>query len=490
MTPKIGIVCAITGLFVLALVISGGGVPPPGPPDHFLSYQIKKSKGVPKFEKREVSLADRFGEGDFEVKKPVALLNPADKNGEGITDRNTHLISYRVKGPKFEKLENVPVEDQFGQLVLDVKRPDRLLVPASKDLISPPNPPIIGAINLDHFLCYPVKVSNPPQGDDDDDDDDFDDDIGIQASVEDQFTQPKLFDVIRPTRLCNSVDKEGEGIKNPASQLLCYQVKPARGEPRHRRIRNIFVHDQFGPNQVDAIKERELCVPVQGDSPTPTPTHTPTPPIATNTPTPTSTATATPTAMATITPTPTPTPTATATMTPPPGVVFVTSTTHDGNLSDEAIGGCTTGLECADAICNARALAGTKPGTYTAWLSVGAFGTPPATQPKNRVGNGPWFNTCVAMAPVASDIGDLIDQSIANPIQCDEFGALTIADSPNNVWTGTFFFGEGTTRTCGAWADITSRGGLGSSGVSGGSWSFGGFSTDCSNSRRLYCFQK
>ena len=229
--------------------------------DHFLSYQVRRSHDQPKFEKREVFLADRFGEGDFEVKKPVALLNPADKNGEGITDPNTHLISYRVKGPQFEKFENVPVEDQFGQLLLDVKRPDRLLVPASKNPSAPPDAPIIADINLDHFLCYPVKESKRPQGDDDDDDDGGSH-LPVQAFVVDQFNQPKVFDVRRPTRLCNPVDKDDEGIKNPNNQLLCYQVKPARGEPKHIRIKNIFVHDQFGPNKVDTKKERELCVPL------------------------------------------------------------------------------------------------------------------------------------------------------------------------------------------------------------------------------------
>ena len=110
-------------------------------------------------------------------------------------------------------------------------------------------------------MCYPVKESKRPQGDDDDDDDGGSH-LPVQAFVVDQFNQPKVFDVRRPTRLCNPVDKDDEGIKNPNNQLLCYQVKPARGEPKHIRIKNIFVHDQFGPNKVDTKKERELCVPL------------------------------------------------------------------------------------------------------------------------------------------------------------------------------------------------------------------------------------
>ena len=71
-------VWGITGLLVLALVLGGGGTPAPDSSDPFLSYQINKSRGEPRFERRNVFLADRFGGGDFRVIKPVALLNPAD----------------------------------------------------------------------------------------------------------------------------------------------------------------------------------------------------------------------------------------------------------------------------------------------------------------------------------------------------------------------------------------------------------------------------
>ena len=43
------------------------------------------------------------------------------------------------------------------------------------------------------------------------------------------------------------------------------------------------------------------------------------------------------------------------------GLVFVTSTTHNGNLG---------GVAGADAICNARAAAAGLPGSYLAWISM------------------------------------------------------------------------------------------------------------------------
>jgi len=76
------------------------------------------------------------------------------------------------------------------------------------------------------------------------------------------------------------VNKNGEGIKNEAAHLMCYQAKPASGEPKHEKVLGIHVNNlsaclpervrsqsgnaqagQFGSEQVDTIKEDELCVP-------------------------------------------------------------------------------------------------------------------------------------------------------------------------------------------------------------------------------------
>jgi len=209
-------------------------------PDYFLSYQIK----------HKLFLADQFGEGFFTIKKPVALLNPADKEGEGISDSATHLISHRVKGPGFEGLKNVFVENQFGELFVDVTTPDRLLVPASRSLIGPVFAPDNSTHNVDDFLCYRIEVNERAAP--------FEPILGVRLA--DQF-EDKLFDIRKPTRLCNPVDKNGEGIKNPDNHLMCYSVRRAKGEPEHEPIDGIFVNEQFGPGQVDTKRERELCVP-------------------------------------------------------------------------------------------------------------------------------------------------------------------------------------------------------------------------------------
>jgi hypothetical protein len=42
---------------------------------------------------------------------------------------------------------------------------------------------------------------------------------------------------------------------------LCYQAKAAKGEPKHVAVQGIFVNNQFGPEQLDTVKEEDLCVP-------------------------------------------------------------------------------------------------------------------------------------------------------------------------------------------------------------------------------------
>jgi hypothetical protein len=115
--------------------------------------------------------------------------------------------------------------------------------------MGPPVPP--GAGVADHYKCYKVKITPGtlkfPKG--------------KQATVADQF-QARLYDVKKPQRLCVPVDKNGEGIVHPAVHLMCYQVKPAKGEPKHAKVvGQIHTEKQFGALRLDTVKEDELCVP-------------------------------------------------------------------------------------------------------------------------------------------------------------------------------------------------------------------------------------
>ena len=218
------------------------------PLGHFLSYKVKRTKKTPKFVKRVVNLADQFEDKDFKVKKPKFLLTPADKGGEGINDPIHHLKGYTIKKTKGQgkhvKQKNIQVDNQFGTIFVDTKKPDLLLVPTLKD----PNNPVVlpepFTPPLDHFKCYKVRRTKKTTK--------F---IKQTVTVSDQFINTTLL-VKKPVRLCVPVDKDGKGIIDPVAHLMCYKVKRVK-----KKVKGIHVNNQFGPLQLDTKKVVELCVP-------------------------------------------------------------------------------------------------------------------------------------------------------------------------------------------------------------------------------------
>lgn len=222
---------------------------------HFLFYKVKTTPGTPQFiPPPPVGLADQFETKTHNVKKPLALGNPANKNNED-PDALTyphHLKAYLIKETPgalpHVKRSNIRVDNQFGTIFVNTVKPDRLLAPTAKSHVSSPPPPVNPPV--DHFKCYkvtPTPGTSPfrPR----------------QATVVDQFNQPKVFDVKKPTRLCNPVDKNGEGIQQPDAHLMCYQVKKAIGQPNHNPVLGLFVNNQFGPERLNTVVEEELCLP-------------------------------------------------------------------------------------------------------------------------------------------------------------------------------------------------------------------------------------
>ncbi len=222
-------------------------------PEHFLAYQIKETKNTPKFEKINVGLSDQFTTGDVKVRKIDRLLNPIDKNDEGISNEITHLVGYQIKAQDKKKgAEKILVANQFGLINLDVKREKLLLLPSTKSHDFSPAAPQFN--NDDHFKCYDVKVTkNTPQF------------KKLKADVYDpNFDEDRTFDVKKPKMFCAPVVKTHHNyigqIQNPGDNLLCYDVKKSKSEPNHKKL-TVYTNNQFGPEALDTKKERELCVP-------------------------------------------------------------------------------------------------------------------------------------------------------------------------------------------------------------------------------------
>jgi hypothetical protein len=220
--------------------------------DSFLCYKARPTKGSARFEPRDVTLADAFESRETEVLKPKALCNPSDRDGAGIGDETAHFESYQIRSSeKHEKVPSIAVVNSLGSLTLATVKEDRLLVPSAKLL--PVSRRAVVIPELDHFKCYKAKVAKGtpklPKG--------------VQVTLADQFDpkSARTFDVKKPKHLCLPVDKNGEGIKNPDGHLLCYQVTIPRGQPKHVARVGVHVGDQFGGEQLNTIKEEELCVP-------------------------------------------------------------------------------------------------------------------------------------------------------------------------------------------------------------------------------------
>ena len=52
----------------------------------------------------------------------------------------------------------------------------------------------------------------------------------------------------------------GEGIKDSATYLTCYQIEDVRGQPRFEK-RDVVVRNQFGDETLAVAKAKVLCVP-------------------------------------------------------------------------------------------------------------------------------------------------------------------------------------------------------------------------------------
>ena len=239
------------------------------PDDSFLCYKGKlasdeaSAAGGP-----ALDLLDMFGQEDFDIKKERGSCNPADVEGSGIVDSVTHFTAYqikRVKGaPKHPKQTGVrmvslgstltvPPPWSFGEILLDTKKEDRILIPASKDddsqnpLPDPPNP---ASHNVDHYKCYKAKqTKGEPKF------------SPLTFAVEDQWETPaKQYELKKPKLLCIAVDKNGEDYKNMDAGLVCFQAKPAKGEPKHVKREGVGFADQLIAHRLNSSKEELLCM--------------------------------------------------------------------------------------------------------------------------------------------------------------------------------------------------------------------------------------
>jgi hypothetical protein len=175
------------------------------------------------------------------IRQAKRLCAPPD-DPAALIPNPAHFTYYTLNqtSPKFAKVRGVTATNQFGTLTFNVIKPDRLLVPTAKSLTGPP-PPLATA--LDHYKCYRIEGARFRKAD---------------IVMEDQFGRITV-DVKRPVHFCAPVDKNGEGIVDRSTYLMCYETRLAG--PLPKRPRDVFTLNQFGPDELDLFGPRDLCLP-------------------------------------------------------------------------------------------------------------------------------------------------------------------------------------------------------------------------------------
>ena len=75
------------------------------------------------------------------------------------------------------------------------------------------------------------------------------------VTLADQFGTEQVT-VKRPFRLCNPANKNGEGVIDSTSHLMCYKIRP------HPFVqRTVLAQNQFGDNYLRIIRPESLCNP-------------------------------------------------------------------------------------------------------------------------------------------------------------------------------------------------------------------------------------
>jgi hypothetical protein len=213
--------------------------------DHFECY---RSAFKPAFDPLRVRLRDQFTEGPrirARVVRPNLFCNPVRKvHGEQvfpIINRNNHLKAYVIESAEEFEPRTVEVFNQFGSAALEIVAPARLMVPTRKFPHERPS-------KLDHFKCYSAVG----------------DSIEERVRLRDQFHRFRTT-VLAPTMLCNPAEKAHDDrvtpITNPADHLVCYGIA---SEPFDRALQPVVdTRNQFGREEVRAVRARLLCVPSQ-----------------------------------------------------------------------------------------------------------------------------------------------------------------------------------------------------------------------------------
>lgn len=244
------------------ILLAGGGTaagvaaasasPKPAPPP--LSHQLCYAASGTGFKiPAGVTLKNALNPGGFKVTIGRAVLhcNPVAKTVPGkvfpITNAAAHLVCLTITAVA-QKIHSLAVTNQFGIADVTTSQPNLLCLPSWKSLTGPPNKTAVQPPGLDHFTCYPVKVSQgaykPPP-----------------VLLQDEFIGKPVSARVTavPAELCMPTVKIVGGvifpIIHPSGSLLCFPVTSTPHPPA------VFDQNQFGTAKLAIGLTHWLCPP-------------------------------------------------------------------------------------------------------------------------------------------------------------------------------------------------------------------------------------
>jgi len=163
--------------------------------------------------------------------------------GHPTQDPATDLLGYKIQG-KHAPRKKVKVANELTPFPFsyDTRRTDSLLVPSG----AAPGALPADTSRVDHYRCLRERLTPGSAS--------FPD--GVRLQVTDRFATRTLT-VKKPSKLCVPTTEDGNPVKNPDVQLVCYRVKPSRAT----KASDVAVDDEFGQAMLALQREVELCLP-------------------------------------------------------------------------------------------------------------------------------------------------------------------------------------------------------------------------------------
>ncbi len=132
-------------------------VDPPGggdDPRRYQCYEIHR----PVFNRAGVSLVDPVGASTVTIKRAKRICAPADVDGldPAAPLDPAHLTFFTIRQTSPFTSAKATVTTELGTATVRVLKPDRLLVPTAKSLVAPPGPL---TAPIDHFKCYRLSTA-------------------------------------------------------------------------------------------------------------------------------------------------------------------------------------------------------------------------------------------------------------------------------------------------------------------------------------------